>query len=148
MSSPLLRIILCGKTAAVGKEVIAGLKPEYEVVRFITSFEDARRDIPLLLSGNTKDLSKEEGTGSHDYTKIPDGVMLGQGYDKDDVADLEAVCKQQKVKKVPFFLGDRSKPAPPYGPLYGPHIMKRAKEALEKWRNDPEREKLENPVWY
>ncbi|WWC73293.1 uncharacterized protein I206_107260 [Kwoniella pini CBS 10737] len=148
MSNPLLRIILCGKTTTVGKEVIAGLKPEYEVIRFIISIEEARKEIPLLFSGQTENLSKEEGKGSHDYSKIPDGVMLGQGYDKTNAENLEIICKQQNLKKIPFFLGDRTKPSPPYGPQYGPHIMKRAREALERWRTHPHKEKIDNPILF
>ncbi|RWA03042.1 hypothetical protein EKO27_g12063, partial [Xylaria grammica] len=39
-------IILCGKTEQIGRGVIAGLKPEYEVIHFIMSPESGAAQIP------------------------------------------------------------------------------------------------------
>ncbi|KAK6904524.1 hypothetical protein I203_105338 [Kwoniella mangroviensis CBS 8507] len=122
MSNPLLRVILCGKTTSVGKAVTAGLKPEIEVVRFITSLERLPKP-------------SEEIIGTQNFNVKPDAVMLGGGYDASDAQILDG------ENKIPIFLADRTKPAPPLATgEYGTAILKRAKYALLDWEKDTKRE--------
>ncbi|OCF60327.1 hypothetical protein L486_03009 [Kwoniella mangroviensis CBS 10435] len=134
MSNPLLRVILCGKTTSVGKAVTAGLKPEIE-------------EIPLILSNQYQDLPQpkpsEEIIGTQNFNVKPDAVMLGGGYDASDAQILDG------ENKIPIFLADRTKPAPPLATgEYGTAILKRAKYALLDWEKDTKRGERENPIWY
>ncbi|WWC97745.1 hypothetical protein V866_004631 [Kwoniella sp. B9012] len=147
MSNPLLRIILCGKTTSVGKAVTAGLKPEIEVVRFITSLEAARKEIPLILSNQHQNLPQpkpsEEIIGTQNFKVIPDAVMLGGGYDASDAQILDG------ENKIPIFLADRTKPAPPLATgEYGKAILRRAKDSLLDWEKDTKKGERNNPIWY
>ncbi|WVW79102.1 hypothetical protein I302_101067 [Kwoniella bestiolae CBS 10118] len=144
MPNPLLRIILCGKTAAVGKGVIAGLHPEIEVTRFITSLESARREIPLILSQQHSKLPTPAGEtlGTQNFNTRPDAVMLGAGFSLSDVEVLD------KEDKIPIFLADRDKPAPSLASgKYGEAILKRAKDALLAWEKDGKKQQG-NPIWF
>ncbi|WRT68860.1 uncharacterized protein IL334_005841 [Kwoniella shivajii] len=152
MSAPLTRIILCGKTAAIGRGVIAGLKPQVEVIRFVSSLNQANNEIPLILSGQYKNLPEvtkgEEILGTQNFNRIPDAVMLGGGYSKQDFEQIQKTCLDTpKAKAVPFFLADTTLPAPPLGPEYGKAMTNRAKDALEKWRLNLTGNTT-GPIWY
>ncbi|WWC91449.1 uncharacterized protein L201_006395 [Kwoniella dendrophila CBS 6074] len=156
MQNPLLRIILCGQSTGVGKAVIDGLKPEIEVSRFFTSIEEAKRDIPLILSGQISKIGKldedVEKLGTQKFDTIPQGIMLGGAYSVSDQQTINDSFKGiSNLKQVPFFFSDDKIEMPPLGPKYGAAILKRAREALidySKLSEDEQKDKAGKVIWY
>ncbi|KAA8652646.1 uncharacterized protein ATNIH1004_001551 [Aspergillus tanneri] len=104
-----LPVLLCGRLERVGSLVIEELKPEYEVIHFITSVEDGTINLPLILSGN---LPKWEGSGlgSKIYSRAPKAVILGGGYDDEAIEKLrQAVAISQGTIQVPWLKADPKK---------------------------------------
>ncbi|WYZ36758.1 hypothetical protein EsH8_II_000264 [Colletotrichum jinshuiense] len=127
-------IVLCGKAERIGRGVIEGLKPEYEVVHFITTAPSGAAIIPALLTGQAPPSHPETSSiGSGNYTVVPRAVVLGSAFDDAAVEVLRgAVANAQGARKVPWLRHDLSKPSPPIGPEYGKVVLARAKEALGK----------------
>ncbi|KAK3314303.1 hypothetical protein B0H66DRAFT_630865 [Apodospora peruviana] len=122
-------VILCGKTEMIGEGVIAGLKPEYDVIHFILTPEAGATQIPAILKGEQSP-PLDSALGTKDYSKPPIAVILGGGYDD---AAIEHIMK--------------AAPAPPLGPEYGKAMVARVKEVLAKLEKEGKlgEEKLQ---WY
>lgn len=60
-------------------------------MQFITSIERAKSEIPTLQSGKapTKD---PDNVGSHDFSKRPEAVIFGRGFEIVQVEDIRAAC--------------------------------------------------------
>lgn len=117
MSGP-IPVILCGKTTQVGKPASEYLKPEYEgtntihrlkplvtnvvapVIHFIMSKEAGHAELPILLSGKEPQPASTNEVGSHDYTKPPQAVILGRGFNDNDIEFLRKTC--EGVSAVPW----------------------------------------------
>ncbi|KAJ9370103.1 hypothetical protein DTO282E5_5163 [Paecilomyces variotii] len=121
-------VILCGKTERIGTAVVKGLKPEYEVIQFVMTPESGAVQIPALLRGETN-VSSDSDLGSHDYSRGVKAIILGGGYDDQDLKILREAA--QGIKPLPWLRPDLSKPAPPLGPAYGEAMVQRVKETLK-----------------
>ncbi|KAI1736410.1 hypothetical protein F4680DRAFT_451957 [Xylaria scruposa] len=120
-------IILCGKTEQIGQVVVAGLKPEYDVIHFVMSPESGAVQIPAILRGEQSPPS-DSTLGSKDYSKPPVAIVLGGGFDD---AGVNVIKKASEgIKPVPWLRPDLTKPAPPLGPEYGKAMVARAKGLL------------------
>ncbi|KAK1633418.1 hypothetical protein BDP81DRAFT_397306 [Colletotrichum phormii] len=133
-SSP-IPIILCGKTEEIGRGVIEGLKPEYEVIHFITSPASGAVIIPALLASKTTTLPQHPDTstiGSGNYASPPRAVVLGGAFDEEAVKMLQKAVAEQGTasRKIPWLRHDGSKAAPPPGPEYGKAMVARVRERL------------------
>ncbi|TKW52965.1 hypothetical protein CTA1_3924 [Colletotrichum tanaceti] len=138
-SPPAIPIVMCGKTEQIGLSVIAGLKPEYEVIHFVTTPASGAVIIPALLASGAPPPHAETSTiGSGNYAAAPRAVILGGAFDDAAVAVLrKAVADAQEggsadVRRVPWLRQDPDKPAPPLGPEYGKAMVARVKEALAR----------------
>ncbi|EXF80551.1 hypothetical protein CFIO01_04258 [Colletotrichum fioriniae PJ7] len=132
-SSGPIPIILCGKTEAIGRGVIEGLKPEYEVIHFITSPASGAIIIPALLTSSPPPQHPDTSSiGSGKYTSPPRAIILGGAFDEEAVKSLQnAVVKQGTAsRKVPWLRHDGNKAAPPPGPEYGKAMVVRVREKL------------------
>ncbi|KAK6193686.1 hypothetical protein LQW54_012215 [Pestalotiopsis sp. IQ-011] len=129
-------VILCGKTEAIGVGVIANLKPEYEVIHFVTSPEGGAAQIPAILSGE-QSVQADSDLGSKDYSRPVAAVILGGGYD-DAAAEvmLKATRAHEGARGVPWLRPDSSKPSPPLGPEYGKALVARIKELIPKLESE------------
>ncbi|KAF9878940.1 hypothetical protein CkaCkLH20_03840 [Colletotrichum karsti] len=132
-------VICCGKTEQIGRGVIEGLKPEYEVIHFITTPASGAAIIPAILAGQTPPPTHADSSaiGSGNYAAAPRAIILGSAFDDDalatikkGVADAAAKAGGPEMRKVPWVRNDTSKPAPPIGPEYGRAVVARCKEAL------------------
>ncbi|KAI0550416.1 hypothetical protein F4679DRAFT_583660 [Xylaria curta] len=120
-------IILCGKTEQIGQVVVAGLKPEYDVIHFVMSPESGAVQIPAILRGEQSPPS-DSALGSKDYSKPPVAIVLGGGFDD---AGVNVIKKASEgIKPIPWLRPDLTKPAPPLGPEYGKAMVARAKALL------------------
>jgi len=128
-------IVLCAGSPAIASVVINGLKPEYDVIHLILSTSAEVADIPALLRGEAppnQNENPEEGEkiASNDYSKPPQAIVAGGGYDAAAVEEMRAACKG--LKGVPWLRADVTKPAPPLGPEYGKMMVKRTKDCLNE----------------
>ncbi|OHE97072.1 hypothetical protein CORC01_07681 [Colletotrichum orchidophilum] len=130
-------IILCGQSEQIGRGVIEGLKPDYEVIHFITSAASGAVIIPALLTSKTTPPPQHPDTstiGSGNYAAPPRAVVLGSVFDDAAVELLQkAVVDDDQgtpSRKVPWLRHDLRKPAPPLGPEYGKAMVARVKEVL------------------
>ncbi|KAK2027448.1 hypothetical protein LX32DRAFT_640926 [Colletotrichum zoysiae] len=143
-SSPAMPVVVCGKTEQVGRIVIASLKPEYDVIHFITSPTSGASILPALLESRTPPFHVETSTiGSGNYAAAPRAVILGAAFDdaaatvlQEAVADARA-RSSAGVRTVPWLRNDPSKPAPPRGgPGYGEAVVSRVREALVRLEDE------------
>ncbi|KAI1077279.1 hypothetical protein F5B20DRAFT_583525 [Whalleya microplaca] len=126
-------VILCGKTEAVGRAVIAYLKPEYDVIHFVMTPETGAAQIPAILRGEQSPPSDSE-LGSKNYSKPPVAVILGGAYDD---AGTEVMMKASAgIKPMPWLRPNRATPTPPLGPEYGKAIVVRVKELLAQLQQE------------
>ncbi|KAI9043193.1 uncharacterized protein KD926_004376 [Aspergillus affinis] len=122
-------VILCGKTEQIGATVVEAVKPELEVIHFVTTTEAGVVQIPALLRGEKNDPSNS-ALGSKDYDWGVGAIILGAGYDDQAIQILRDAS--QGLKPVPWLRPDTSKPAPPLGPEYGKALVARIKETVKE----------------
>ncbi|OJJ02088.1 hypothetical protein ASPVEDRAFT_150790 [Aspergillus versicolor CBS 583.65] len=123
MSRIAIPVILCGRTAAVGRPVSQLLRPDYEVIHFITSPEGAHADLPLLLAGRDPQSTAPNDIGTHNYTQPPRAVIFGRGFTPDFVQELKKAYADRSQEPVAWVAGDPAKvptgiPGPGYAEVY------------------------------
>ncbi|KAJ8127984.1 hypothetical protein O1611_g5652 [Lasiodiplodia mahajangana] len=137
-------VILCGKTERIGQGVIAGLKPEYDVIHFVMTPEAGTIQIPAILQGGQSPPS-DSALGSKDYSQTPVAIILGGAFND---ADIDVMMEASKgTKPIPWLRPDLTKPAPPLGPEYGKAMVARTKELLAQLSQDG-RMNEEKVHWY
>ncbi len=103
------------------------------VVHFITSPEDGRTNIPLILSGRGPS-SQQSDLGTKDFSQVPRAIVFGGGYDDTVIDELRnTVMGTPGLKKVPWVKADQQKTAAgpqPRTKAYVEAIAPRIKEAL------------------
>ncbi|KAL6406809.1 hypothetical protein AUP68_09615 [Ilyonectria robusta] len=122
-------IILCGKTEQIGKGVIEGLKPEYEVVHFVLSPEAGAKEIPQVLQGIMPEV-KSSDIGSGNLDRGVKAVVLGAAYHHEGIDAMKEAASS--VANIPWVKQDITLPTPPLGPEYGKAMVARVKESLGK----------------
>ncbi|CAM1507720.1 Fc.00g045680.m01.CDS01 [Cosmosporella sp. VM-42] len=120
-------IILCGKTEQIGKRVIEGLKPEYEVVHFILTPEAGAKEIPEILQGRTP-AGAGSTIGSGNFSSGVRAIVTGGAYNDDGIAFMQKAAA--RVAEVAWLRQDVMKPTPPLGPEYGKAMVSRVRETL------------------
>ena len=97
--------------------------------------DDGRTNIPLLLSG-LKPRSQQSHLGSQDFSRVPQAVLFGGGYDDATIEEIrKTVMGTLGARKVPWLKADQLKTAA--GPQpgtreYADSIAPRVKAALNK----------------
>lgn len=153
-SQKTIPIILCGKTEAIGRGVVKGLKPDYEgtphspassvqthllcvVVQFITGPEAAISEIPTLLQGQLP-VSPTSTLGTGNVSVRPKAIVLGGAF-VETFEDVKREVEKQMVEiggsKIAWCMHDASKPHPPIGPEYGKAVLERCRELLGRLRD-------------
>ncbi|KAL4949758.1 hypothetical protein BDW69DRAFT_188019 [Aspergillus filifer] len=126
-------VILCGRTHSIGKTVTDALKPEYEVIHFVTSLEAAQADLPLLLAGRNPQTTSSE-VGTRNYSQPPRGVIFGRGYSPDVIQELKNSCASFYREPVAWLAGDQAKLATfSVGGGYADEAAKSTKGVLDTW---------------
>jgi hypothetical protein len=64
------------------------------------------------------------------YSKPPAAIILGAGYEADDVAAMRKASTEAQAPPVPWLRPDTSKPSPPLGSEYGNAMVARLKVLL------------------
>ncbi|KAI2621601.1 hypothetical protein GGR54DRAFT_638936 [Hypoxylon sp. NC1633] len=145
-------VVVCGKAEIVGKPVIEGLKPEYEVILFCLGSQPTALELPFLLQGLAPP-QQSSYIGSGNYSEQPRAVIMGAAWDEADVAQVKAAIDGAAAAATapPVILrNDTSVPAPqPPAPEYAAQLIRRMRETLGRLVTG---EKLDGPgegvVWY
>jgi hypothetical protein len=74
--------------------------------------------------------------GSKNYSKPPAAIILGAGYEDNDVAAMRKACTEAQAHHVPWLQPDTSKPSPPLGPEYGKAMVERLKVLLGELKGE------------
>ncbi|KAL4897142.1 hypothetical protein BDV59DRAFT_85221 [Aspergillus ambiguus] len=132
-----LRVVLCGRMAAVGKPVAAGLLPDYEVIHFIQSVDAAIAELPHLLAGRDPQAASPNDVGTHDYSQPARAVIFGRGYQRSEVEEIRRRCAGSASQPIAWVIGDPANaptglPPPGYAQKTGQTI----KDTLDRWRAD------------
>ncbi|KAI0551794.1 hypothetical protein F4679DRAFT_582252 [Xylaria curta] len=135
--TPPVPVVLIGIHAEIGEPVAEGLRPDFDVIRFVQTFSAAQADLPYLLRGEEPPTPATNAVGSGDYSRGPArAVLLGRGFSQQQAEDLYNANKG--VEGVAWFAGDESKrpegadsqDPPPGTSKVMPQVMK---GLLEKW---------------
>ncbi|KXJ92708.1 hypothetical protein Micbo1qcDRAFT_232424 [Microdochium bolleyi] len=152
-SSAPMPVVICGAHEAIGQVVIAGLKPEYEVILFCVGAKALAEELPLLLSspGTFAPISSTIGSGNFSADRPPRAVCFGGLWGPEDIALVQAALHQQQQQQAqpipPDVLGqlallrnnpDRQPPTEGPGavvlgsPAYSAQIIQRLRRELAK----------------
>ncbi|KAI0189910.1 hypothetical protein F4808DRAFT_32012 [Astrocystis sublimbata] len=127
MSTPQapIPIVLIGIHAEIGEAVAAGLRPEFDIIRFIQTQSAAHTDLPYLLRGENPPSATTNSAGSADFSHgAPRAVIMGRGFSQAKAEELFAAYKDitptgKEEEKVVFIASsDATRPAglePPPG---------------------------------
>lgn len=93
--------------------------------------------IPAILRGEKSPESNSE-LGSKDYSSPPVAVILGGGYNDEDIDLMFAAAQRDADGKntIPWLRPDLTKPAPPLGPEYGKALVARIKTLLAEMEKE------------
>ncbi|OTB07884.1 hypothetical protein M426DRAFT_19816 [Hypoxylon sp. CI-4A] len=143
-------VVICGKAEVVGKPVVEGLKPEYEVTLFCTGSKSTAAELPYILQGIAPPTqSSYIGTGL--YSRPPVAVIMGIAWDEADVADVKAAIQQTANGARPVILrNDKRVSAPqPPSPEYAAQLTRRVRGVLDRFVRGEELDGPEDGVlWY
>ncbi|KAL3480547.1 hypothetical protein BJX99DRAFT_254537 [Aspergillus californicus] len=130
-------VVLLGRTTAVGKPVSQFLRPEYEVIHFITSDEAAYAELPRLLAGQDPQAANPNDIGTRNYTEPPRVLIFGRGYTPELVKEFQKACAESIKQPVAWVVGDPAKmPTAPPGPGYAEVVTNKVKGVLETWKEE------------
>ncbi|KAI1276352.1 hypothetical protein F5Y07DRAFT_399608 [Xylaria sp. FL0933] len=93
--TPPVPIVLIGIHTEIGAPVAEGLRPEWDVIRFIQTFTAAQHDLPSLLRGETPPSPATNTVGSHSYTRPARAVLLGRGFTQAQAEELFTLYKNE-----------------------------------------------------
>ncbi|RAO64041.1 uncharacterized protein BHQ10_000053 [Talaromyces amestolkiae] len=129
-------ILLCGKKLSNGIQVTELLKPEFEVIQFINSFDYAKSEFANLLSGQAPKTPSSNAIGTHDYTQPLRAVMFGRGYSYDQVSELYELFKGKSSRPIAWIAGDPDFKLPPeLPPDYAVVAAENTKRAFKRWED-------------
>ncbi|KAL1880927.1 hypothetical protein Plec18167_003462 [Paecilomyces lecythidis] len=128
-------IILCGKSLETGNQVTHLLRPEFEVIHFIASFEDAQANFADLIAGRGPKSPSSNSIGSHDYKKPPRAIVFGRAFDPNHVIQLNQIYRGIGNGPVAWIAGDSDvKPPGNPGPGYAEKAADNVKRAFARWK--------------
>ncbi|OTA94646.1 hypothetical protein M434DRAFT_394571 [Hypoxylon sp. CO27-5] len=145
-------VVVCGKVEKVGKVVVEGLKPEYEVILFCLGSQPTAAEVPYILRG-TAPPTQSSYIGSGNYATPPVAVLMGQAWDEAAVAQvktaIQGVGLPRKASPVVMRNDTSIATPPPPAPEYAVQLLRRMRETLGKLLAG---EKLDGPeegvIWY
>jgi hypothetical protein len=96
----------------------------------VLSAEAGAIEIPQILDGKALPVTDPPNLGSGDYSKSPVAVVLGRGYDNNQMALIRDACKGKRG--IHWLRANLRVPVPEAGPAYADHIVSRVKACLDK----------------
>ncbi|KAI1422700.1 hypothetical protein F5Y12DRAFT_799302 [Xylaria sp. FL1777] len=140
--TPPVPIVLIGIHTEIGSAVAEGLRPEWEVVRFIQTFEAAKADLPHILRGAAPPDAPTNTVGSGDYARPVRAVLLGRGFTQQQAEALYALYGDVAAESVLWAAGAEANRRPGTGPPPGIEkiIVPMFRGVLEDWKKRVEGE--------
>ncbi|KAH8928666.1 hypothetical protein BT69DRAFT_1346457 [Atractiella rhizophila] len=153
MSPGPVPLILIGKTAAIAAKVVAGLKPEYEVLHVILSIDEGVAAIHQILRGDAHLITLNNELGTANHSVEPQAVLLGAIYPDEEVKRLRDACHIDGGKQVPSLRVKRiedltAEDVKPDSPDYPRAVLKRAKDCLDKMSAEGRLGDNDETVWF
>ncbi|KAI0805040.1 hypothetical protein GGR55DRAFT_681326 [Xylaria sp. FL0064] len=93
--TPPVPIVLIGIHTEIGAPVAEGLRPEWDVIRFIQTFTAAKHDLPHLLRGTPPPDPPTNTVGSNAYGRPARAVLLGRGFTQEQAEELFNLFKDK-----------------------------------------------------
>ncbi|KAI1354008.1 hypothetical protein F5Y01DRAFT_34928 [Xylaria sp. FL0043] len=93
--TPPVPIVLIGIHTEIGAPVAEGLRPEWDVIRFIQTFTAAKSDLPSLLHGEAPPSPPTNTVGSHSYSRPARAVLFGRGFTQAQAEELFNLYKNE-----------------------------------------------------
>ncbi|KAI0111221.1 hypothetical protein GGR51DRAFT_509386 [Nemania sp. FL0031] len=135
-------IAMIGLSTEIGSPVAEGLRPEYDTIRFMQSFEAAKTDLPYLLRGESPPSAPTNDVGSGLHTKPVRAVLFGRGFTQQQAEDLYELYKDLAPSVVWLAGATATRPAgngPPPGaaekvivPMFRAKLAELLKEGKEE----------------
>ncbi|GAM38865.1 hypothetical protein TCE0_034f09942 [Talaromyces pinophilus] len=118
-----------------GMQVTELLKPDFEVIQFITSFDYAKAEFGNLLTGQPPKTPSSNDVGTHDYTQQPlRAIIFGRGYSFDQVSELYELFKGKSSTPIAWIAGDPDFVLPAkLPPDYAVMAAENTKRAFRRW---------------
>ncbi|KAF2965885.1 hypothetical protein GQX73_g7701 [Xylaria multiplex] len=98
-------IVLIGLHAEIGAPIAEGLRPDWEVVRMIQSFEAAKADLPYILQGQAPPTAPINSVGSGDYSRPVRAVIFGRGFTQEQAETLYGLYSAEAKEPVLWVAG-------------------------------------------
>ncbi|TRX96390.1 hypothetical protein FHL15_002662 [Xylaria flabelliformis] len=131
-------VVLVGIHTEIGEPVSAGLRPDFDVIRFIQTFAAAQSDLPHLLQGKEPPTAPTNSVGSGDYSHGPArAVLFGRGFSQQQAEELYNANKD--IEGVVWIAGEEAKRPKDVKDIQNPPpgtdkvIVPIFKGLLEKW---------------
>ncbi|KAI0503226.1 hypothetical protein F5B22DRAFT_560747 [Xylaria bambusicola] len=81
-------IVLIGIHTEIGRSVAEALRPDWDIVRFIQTYEAAQADLPYLLKGEAPPAAPTNSVGSGNYSQPARAVLFGRGFTQQQAETL------------------------------------------------------------
>ncbi|KAI1295179.1 hypothetical protein F5Y03DRAFT_399317 [Xylaria venustula] len=95
--TPPVPIVLIGIHTEIGAPVAEALRPDWDVTRFIQTFEAAESDLPYLLRGENPPNAPTNTVGSANVSPSnpPRAILFGRGFTQQQAESLFAKLKNE-----------------------------------------------------
>ncbi|KAI3334493.1 hypothetical protein F4824DRAFT_187416 [Ustulina deusta] len=144
--TPPVPIALIGIHTEIGEAVAKALRPDWDIVRFMQTFEAAQADLPYLLRGETPPAAPTNDVGSGVYAQPVRAVLMGRGFTQQqgealheqfkDVAESSVLWAVGADANRPPWVGGRSSTEPPPG--IEKVVVAALRGVLEAWKKGEE----------
>lgn len=103
------------------------------VIHYISSPDDFKNQVPVILKGDTP--SSDNDLGTKDYSQKPVAVIMGSGLNPNGITATYEACKP--ILAIPWLKPDEGKSAPEVGtPEYAKAMVHRIKEDMAKLQSE------------
>ncbi|KAI1827581.1 hypothetical protein F4861DRAFT_491866 [Xylaria intraflava] len=134
--TPPIPIVLIGLHTEMARPISEGLKPDYEILRFIQTQEAAKQDLPHLLQGETPPNPPTNDIGTEHHDRPARAVLLGRGFTTEQAEALYGLFKDAGPEPVLWVARAGANPRPAGG-LAGMEgvIISVFRSVLDEWRD-------------
>ncbi|RWA05108.1 hypothetical protein EKO27_g9998 [Xylaria grammica] len=139
LASP-VPIVLVGIHTEIGAPIAEALRPDWDVVRFIQTFEAAQNDLPYILRGEAPPTAPTNSVGSGDYSRPVRAILFGRGFTQQQAETLHGLYSGEATVPVLWGAGAAAKRGPSTEPPPGVEkiMVPILRGVLEDWKKGVE----------
>ncbi|TGJ85556.1 hypothetical protein E0Z10_g3206 [Xylaria hypoxylon] len=139
--TPPVSIVLVGIHTEIGGPVAEGLRPDWDIVRFIQTFEEAQSDLPYILRGEAPPTAPSNSVGSEDYSRPVRAILFGRGFTQQQAETLYGLYSSEAKVPVLWGAGAAANRGPGTEPPPGVEkvMVPIFRGLLENWKKEVER---------